>query len=265
MSEARAGTVPLLRHEQLLKLLAERNTASVSVLAEALCVTTQTIRRDLDLLSRQGKLLKVHGAAIALRAVKGVSGYEKRRAEFASLYSHIAERAVAEIKPGMVLFVDVATTVHSVIDAIAREWGSLDGLAIITNNLHVAHMVGMHEGCDLYVPGGRVHTGELSVYGAEACAYLRSFHADLALIGTHGIQNSEGPTDIRIEDAEIRRVMIEHAKRTLVVADSRKFSFDGLVTVCPFEAIDSLITDKQPPKPLTNRLREAKVKVMVAK
>ena len=51
------------RFSQILALLAEKRTATVQELCEALNVSESTIRRDLLELDRQGRVNKVHGGA----------------------------------------------------------------------------------------------------------------------------------------------------------------------------------------------------------
>lgn len=51
------------RFALILNLLAEKRTATVQELCEALNASESTIRRDLTELARQGRLNKVHGGA----------------------------------------------------------------------------------------------------------------------------------------------------------------------------------------------------------
>ena len=51
------------RFALILNLLAEKRTATVQELCEALNASESTIRRDLTELDRQGRLNKVHGGA----------------------------------------------------------------------------------------------------------------------------------------------------------------------------------------------------------
>ena len=51
------------RLEQIIQLLQQQGTVSVSQLSEIFQVTTKTIRRDLELLESEGELLRTHGGA----------------------------------------------------------------------------------------------------------------------------------------------------------------------------------------------------------
>ena len=52
------------RFEAILRELSDNRAASVSRLCQLTGASEATIRRDLNILSRQGKLSKVHGGAV---------------------------------------------------------------------------------------------------------------------------------------------------------------------------------------------------------
>ena len=63
------------RHEQILKLLEERGSITVAEAKEILGTSESTIRRDITVLDREGKLVKVFGGAVS--SVRNeVSAYE---------------------------------------------------------------------------------------------------------------------------------------------------------------------------------------------
>lgn len=63
---------PQERHNRILELVATRGRVEVTTLADELDVTTETIRRDLTKLVRQGLVRRVHGGAIHVERL----GYE---------------------------------------------------------------------------------------------------------------------------------------------------------------------------------------------
>ena len=74
------------RFALILNLLAEKRTATVQELCEALNASESTIRRDLTELARQGRLNKVHGGAtlpdgqfLADEPTMAAKGSEERR------------------------------------------------------------------------------------------------------------------------------------------------------------------------------------------
>ena len=56
--------LPLERRERLVALLQERKTATTEELAAELDVSIMTVRRDLELCQREGRIQRCHGGAI---------------------------------------------------------------------------------------------------------------------------------------------------------------------------------------------------------
>lgn len=54
--------IPVERQQQILHLLAERGAVSITELTERLQVSHMTIRRDIQKLEEQGRVLSVSGA-----------------------------------------------------------------------------------------------------------------------------------------------------------------------------------------------------------
>jgi len=57
-------TIAHQRQEKILARLSEKETCTIQELAEQLSVSAMTIHRDLDKLSEQGEVVKVHGGAM---------------------------------------------------------------------------------------------------------------------------------------------------------------------------------------------------------
>ena len=56
------------RRTKIMKLLSKEGEVYVHELANDLDVTTMTIRRDLDMLEREGSLIRTHGGAVLANA-----------------------------------------------------------------------------------------------------------------------------------------------------------------------------------------------------
>src|SRR5262245_54333381 len=97
---------PSQRRELILQSLRAERSVSVGALAERLGVSERTVRRDLDLLARDGKLTRVHGGARAtaeppFAEVAVESLVEKDR---------IGAAAAARVHEGDTILVDIGTT-----------------------------------------------------------------------------------------------------------------------------------------------------------
>jgi DeoR family deoxyribose operon repressor len=102
------------RIARILDSLSSAGGASIRDLAAALDVSEMTIRRDLDLLSADGKVRLVHSGAIAsVLSVEGVPrGYtlSDLRGPAAEEKMRIGQKAASLVEPGDVVIIDSGAT-----------------------------------------------------------------------------------------------------------------------------------------------------------
>jgi DeoR family glycerol-3-phosphate regulon repressor len=67
-----------------------------------------------------------------------------------------------------------------------------------------------------------------------------------------------------LQEAEFSREIIQHADRTIMVADATKFGRHAPVRVENPGVVDALVTDAAPPQDIATFLGEAGVRVVVA-
>jgi len=77
------------RHAEMMQLLARHGTLDTNALATALGVSVETVRRDLNRLQTEGKILRHHGGARLLHPASGDAGQPSHT----RLKSHYAYKA----------------------------------------------------------------------------------------------------------------------------------------------------------------------------
>jgi DeoR C terminal sensor domain len=82
--------------------------------------------------------------------------------------------------------------------------------------------------------------------------------------GDHGgCHRRKGAMDYELEEAEIARAMIGHAKRVNVVADSSKLGRTALFSVSSLKGIDRLVASAAPDGRIAQALLAAQAEVLV--
>src|SRR5688572_17248568 len=115
MSRLRSGP----RRDRIVQLAASNGLTSVEELSATFAVTPSTIRRDLALLTTQGKLARTYGGALSLEPHPEAS-LRQRLGE-----AHAAKRAIAawaaeQIVPGESILLDGGSTTAALAQAIVR-------------------------------------------------------------------------------------------------------------------------------------------------
>ena len=149
-----------------LALLAEKRTATVQELCEALNVSESTIRRDLLELDRQGRVNKVHGGATLpssqFRADEPTM--EAKETLAVSQKNTIAKAAAALIQADDFVYLDAGSTTLAVARAVS---GAALDAHYVTNGIAHARLLAQ-KSCHVCVPGGLLRPRTEAIIGAAA-------------------------------------------------------------------------------------------------
>ena len=170
------------------------------------------------------------------------------------------EGIIKKIYGGATLMaLEVGTTTLQVAKALKEK----RNLTVITNSIHVVNEL-MDTDFDIYVIGGKVRHGEGSVSGALTMFELENFQISKAIIGGGGLTLERGLSDYNIEEALVRKKVVEKAKEVILVVDHSKFGRDVLAHICPITAIDIVITDRNLNAELAAEFESANVNLVLA-
>ncbi len=249
------------RHQAILAALATDPTVRISALAAGFGVSAETVRRDIEELSRAGAVRRTYGGASVVPAGLQPELSSRERMAVAER-ARIGAAAAAMVEPGHVVMLDAGSTTTHFARALAAR-GIL--ATVLTNNLNAATELAAAPSGQIRVIlcPGEVIAAERGVYGSETEAFLRRFHADMAVIGASGL-TEEGPCEVVSRAAWVKRAMIARAPRRMLLADSGKFGRGLLECVCPLADLTDLVTDTMPPVSLEAALRRAGTALTVA-
>ncbi|HZF74361.1 MAG TPA: DeoR/GlpR family DNA-binding transcription regulator [Acetobacteraceae bacterium] len=249
------------RHHSILAALATDPTVRISRLAAQFGVSAETVRRDIEELSRQGAVRRTYGGASVTHAGLQPDLPARERMAVAER-ARIGAAAAALVEEGGVVMLDAGSTTTHFARALAGR-----GIAatVLTNSLTAAAELSAAPGAAIRVIlcPGEVSAAERGVYGSEAEAFIRRFNADLAVIGASGL-TEEGPCEAFSRAAWVKRAMLARAPRRILLADSGKFGRGLLECVCPLDTLSDLVTEVPPPPPLGPALAGAGVAVTLA-
>ncbi|TBU92653.1 DeoR/GlpR family DNA-binding transcription regulator [Stutzerimonas kirkiae] len=225
------------------KILAELSTSPslrIADLANLHKVSAETIRRDLDELTRKGYLSRTYGGAV--KAAPSEPAVSERHRLFIDEREAIARKAVSQLAGAKNILIGSGSTTVHVARRIAIE---MKDLRVITHSFGVATVLSFNPTIQVLLLPGDYQAGEGATVGAHAIAFLQGFNADYAIIGASGL-SSEGPTEALLECSAVYSAMIARARRTLVVADHSKFDLQYPARYASWQQVDLLVTDQQP-------------------
>lgn len=219
----------------------ERGAVRVSDLTRLLAVSDMTVRRDLDLLARQGLVDKVHGGATAPGLTStDEPGFETKFARERREKDAIAGLAATMVRPGCAVGLSAGTTTWT----LAQRLLDVPGITVVTNSIQIATVFYQSPRPDqTVVLTGGVRTPSDALVGPVAVATLQSLNLDIVFLGVHGMDERTGFTSPNLLEAETSRALARSARLLAVVADHTKWGTVGISTIASLQEADVLVTD----------------------
>lgn len=236
------------RQHRILQILREQRTADLDALAEALGVSVSTIRRDLEALEEQRLVERTHGGAIYCGEQRLVMN--ERMQQQIEPKRAIGRHAAALVEPNMTVILDGGSTVLYTAEQITAR-----PIQVVTTSLHIANVFADDEKVELMLVGGNLYPRSGVTVGPIATRCLADLHGDLLLFSLAGIYENAAYNQ-NMAMAEVERVMLRQAARSVLLMDSSKFGRKSLSRVCDLSEVDAIVTDPGIPHPWPQTLGE---------
>jgi DeoR/GlpR family transcriptional regulator of sugar metabolism len=229
------------RQEAILGRLRTDGAARVYELTAMLRVSDMTVRRDLDVLARQGLVEKVHGGAtLRDNATSEEPSFETKSVRALAEKAAIARAAADLAPPGSAIALSAGTTTWS----LAHHLLEVPDLTVVTNSMRIAEVFQSdHPRRQTAILTGGVRTPSDALVGPVAERAIRSLHVDVLFIGCHGMDPDAGLTTPNLAESETNQQFIHSAHKVVAVADHTKWGVIGLSSFADLRDVDVLVTD----------------------
>ena len=196
-----------------------------------------TIRRDLKQLEDQGLLIRVHGGAILTGG---------QFCERLSTNTAVKQRAMAKLAGflprGGVIYLDGSTTVLNLIGSMKRSVG----LQVVTNNVETYLRLKGFPSVEPLMLGGRLDRRTDNLVGALTVRGIMSLAFEKAFFSAWGLNPSLGPTEMTIEDAEVKDMIAKRSQQVYIGVDESKLMRTGVGNWHPDPDRSCLATNLEP-------------------
>lgn len=246
------------RRQKILLELKLRPHVRISDLAKEFNASTETLRRDLDTLAKDGLIERAHGGASA-PSQRHYPNLDERNAARIAERQSIARVAAAEVQDGETIMIDSGSTTIQLAKALAVRNVSC---TVITNSLPIAMTLGQGA-ADVMLCPGEYQGNENAVVGTETLEFLRGFRVDRCMIGASGL-SKEGVSETVRGFAAVKREMLRQASLRQLLIGSDKFGQMGLARVAELNDLDTIFVDVKPKKELRTALDASDVDIRVA-
>ncbi len=247
------------RRQTILAQLVMDGKVQVHALAELFSVSTETIRRDLDRLEKEGSLRKVYGGAVRVRSEMIEPTFLKRSQMHQSEKQAIGKLAASLVEEGETVMLDNGTTTLE----IMRQLKDRADVTVITNSVSILTCALEEFQGKVIFAGGEVNPSYQAATGAIAHHLLDQLKVNKAFISAGGVSLSDGITEYNLEEALLSRKMIQRAEESILVVDHSKFGVTTFAQIAPIEQISMIITDSGCSQEWMDALRRLDVEILV--
>jgi DeoR/GlpR family transcriptional regulator of sugar metabolism len=230
--------LPLERRQWIENQVITKGKVDIEELSKQLNVSSMTIRRDLAELEKAGKAIRTHGGAVSPKSLIGETPYASKKEKNIQEKQMIAQKALTLIPENASIILDSGTTTMEV----ARLLKDRNDLTVITNDIKIAAEL-INSQLKVIVTGGELQNSVGSLYGWPTQEILKNIHVDIFFLGAHAVDIDSGVTAPTFEKSSIKKLMMEAAETTWLLADSSKFAKKAFSTVCPIKSLEGIITD----------------------
>lgn len=233
------------RKAAIIAMLEQQGEVEVNELAIHFNVSKETVRRDLTELEREGALTRTHGGALSARSklnslgeytvsVRGIQRFNEKNA--------ICRFSAKMIQDEDTIFVDNSSTCLYLMQYLPQGIH----LTVITNSIKL-----LVEASRLNLPfvsyfclGGTFKSSNMSLYGNTSLRNAQEYYPAKAFVSCAGIRPDGLLTDGSGQEADTKKLMLEHAREIYLLADHTKFSSSGSVYLSHIKRGNNIITDR---------------------
>ena len=227
------------RYARIISFLDRKGSATVVELMKEIGASESTVRRDLEILDKNGQLIKVRGGAITKNGSYTTRDDEVvlRQQRNVDEKEAIAKYAASLIEDKDFVYIDAGTTTEKMLKYITNH----EAIYVTNAVSHAMKLAAI--GCTVFILGGEFKYATEAIVGEEAIASLSKYNFTKGFFGTNGITVKNGFTTPEVKEAMIKREAMHSCKRCYVLADASKFSEISAVS---FGSIDDalIITNK---------------------
>ena len=235
------------RKQLILDEIKEKKFLQLEEMVQLLDSSESTVRRDLDELELEGHLRRVHGGAEVISKLQSEESILEKSIKNVQEKMEIAQKALSLIEDGDVIFIDAGTTTELLVELLDRR-----NLTVVTDSIHHAAKL-VEKNFKTIIIGGFVKQSTDASIGRAAVEQISQLNFDKAFIGMNGVDESFLTTP-DMEEAAIKKTIIENAQKTYVLLDVSKIGQVSFAKVARIEKV-TLITNHSE-SVLFNKIKE---------
>lgn len=224
-------------------------------------VSSMTIRRDIDYFEQQGEAIKVRGGARSMKFITTSMEEEfpSRMQKNIPAKETLAKKALDMLETGRSIFLDSGSTMMIMASILPDE-----RLTITTTGPNIALELLNKKQTIVNLVGGMLNRDNISVSGTQALRFLDDINIDIAFIVPSGASAQTGLTCGNYSECELKKLIVEKARKIIVLLDTTKLDKSLPYTFCDLENVSAIITNGTLPEDIASLANKSNVQIIQA-
>lgn len=228
------------RQTAILEELHQNGKVKVKELSERFSVSEDLIRKDLSALEAKGLLKKAYGGAVLIRENIHRKIAAQRKDMHLEEKKRIAAAAVARMREGDVVFLDISTINIQVAKQLIE---SDKQVTVVTNMLEVVSLLAESSLPVIFI-GGEFDYGRDGFVGSQAMEQIVKFRFDISFLGVVGIDVHENSVyTYMANDGATKRCILSSSKQAFMLCESDKFHQIGNYRYAGVDEFSGILSD----------------------
>lgn len=236
--------IPEERRDYIYRYVYEKNIVSIKELIETMDVSHMTIRRDIQILEAEGKVLSINGGIKLNDRLMLELAYEDKAELHHKSKVAIGKIAAKMIEPGLTIYLDAGTTHFQIAREIMNT--SCLQLTIVTNDYSICNYLMDKPHIHLYHIGGLVDQRNKSSIGSIAAQFFDSINIDIAFLSSSSWDVERGLSTPDEGKAMVKKAVMKASRRRILACDKSKYGKYGMFHVCQMKELTDVICDDLP-------------------
>ena len=250
------------RQEKIQQLLEQAGEVQLHRLKELFPeVSEMTLRRDLITLENEGHVVRTYGGAVSTGKLIGIKreedAYSRRAAVNVEAKMKIAFKALEFMEAGRSIYMDAGSTVMCLAGMLPDE-----PYTIITSGANIGIELLKKSRISVVALGGQLNRNTLSMSGPNAMEFLDKLNVDIAFMSASGFSIENGFSVSNIYEGELKRKVVQNAKKVIALVDSGKVNKDLAFTYAHLKDIDIWVSDGLLPSHIIKEAQKSKVGIV---
>lgn len=249
------------RHQAILDWLKEHGSINNSDIQKQFSISYESAKRDLRILEEKGLLKRTRGGALPVRQTAMARPAHltiKDYVEVKKNYFLIAKKAIEMIENNDVIFLSSTTVCYFIAQNLPYD----KTVRVVTNSIIIAEELRSRENVLVIFLGGEMDK-KGNCYDAFTINMVNKLRIDKSFICSAAISAKFGLSIQKSIAISFFNAIMDSSKKNIGLFPKEKIGFDSIVSICPANRLDILVTDWDTMEEDLEMFREKGIEVIV--